>query len=182
MKLGLQNWLNSKRGQIFLNYAYSWGAAVVILGALFKLTHLDGANLMLFIGMGTEVVVFFLSGFESPFMSVGTDTGRDKQDANKGNVDTDTVILPQTLELIESLRMTIDRMNGIVNALPNEKENSKLQDVLASIRNLYDLQLRTASSNLTAIDRINSQTKLMADKMEELNTIYERMINALKVK
>ena len=54
-------------GQTFLNYAYSWGAAIVILGALFKLTHLKGGNLMLFLGMGTEAVVFFLAAFDRPF-------------------------------------------------------------------------------------------------------------------
>ena len=59
--------MDSVPGQTFLNYAYSWGAAVVILGTLFKLTHLPGANLMLYLGMGTEVVVFFLSAFDRPF-------------------------------------------------------------------------------------------------------------------
>ena len=63
----MQKWMDSVPGQTFLNYAYSWGAAVVILGTLFKLTHLPGANLMLFIGMGTEVVVFFISAFDRPF-------------------------------------------------------------------------------------------------------------------
>lgn len=63
----LQKWMDSVPGQTFLNYAYSWGASIVILGTLFKLTHLPGANLMLFIGMGTEVVVFFLSAFDRPF-------------------------------------------------------------------------------------------------------------------
>lgn len=63
----LQHWMDSVPGQTFLNYAYSWGASVVILGALFKLTHLPGGNLMLFLGMGTEVVVFFLSAFDRPF-------------------------------------------------------------------------------------------------------------------
>ena len=63
----LQRWMDSVPGQTFLNYAYSWGAAVVILGALFKLTHIAGANIMLFLGMGTEVIVFFLSGFDRPF-------------------------------------------------------------------------------------------------------------------
>ncbi|MGM9692366.1 MAG: gliding motility protein GldL [Alloprevotella sp.] len=63
----LQHWMDSVPGQTFLNYAYSWGASVVILGALFKLTHLPGGNFMLFIGMGTEVVVFFLAAFDRPF-------------------------------------------------------------------------------------------------------------------
>ena len=63
----LQKWMDSVPGQTFLNYAYSWGASIVIAGTLFKLTHLPGANLMLFIGMGTEVLVFFLSAFDRPF-------------------------------------------------------------------------------------------------------------------
>lgn len=63
----LQKWLDSVPGQTFLNYAYSWGASVVILGTLFKLTHLPGANIMLYLGMGTEVVVFFISAFDRPF-------------------------------------------------------------------------------------------------------------------
>lgn len=63
----LQKWMDTVAGQTFLNYAYSWGASVVILGALFKLTHLPGANVMLFLGMGTEVLVFFISAFDRPF-------------------------------------------------------------------------------------------------------------------
>lgn len=71
----MQKWMDSVMGQTFLNYAYSWGAAVVILGTLFKLTHLTGANIMLFIGMGTEVCVFFISAFDRPFDK--TADGRD---------------------------------------------------------------------------------------------------------
>ncbi len=65
--MAIQKWMDSKNGQMLLQYAYSWGASVVILGALFKLTHIAGADIMLFLGMGTEVIVFFLSGFERPW-------------------------------------------------------------------------------------------------------------------
>ena len=71
----MQKWMDSVPGQTFLNYAYSWGASIVILGALFKLTPLPGANIMLFVGMGTEVVVFFISAFDRPFDK--TAEGRD---------------------------------------------------------------------------------------------------------
>ena len=64
---GLQEFMDSAKGKTILNYFYSWGAAIVILGTLFKLTHLPGANIMLFLGMGTEVIVFFFSAFERPF-------------------------------------------------------------------------------------------------------------------
>ena len=50
----IQKWMDTMAGQTFMQYAYSWGAAIVILGTLFKLTHLPGANLMLFIGMPVQ--------------------------------------------------------------------------------------------------------------------------------
>ena len=71
----LQKWLDSVPGQTFMNYAYSWGASIVILGALFKLTHLPRANVWLFLGMGTEVFVLFIAGFDRPFDK--TEDGKD---------------------------------------------------------------------------------------------------------
>jgi len=90
----LQRWMDSVPGQTFLNYAYSWGASVVILGTLFKLTHLPGANLMLFLGMGTEVVVFFLSAFDRPFdktadgRDLPTHVGEETEDSEEETVRT----------------------------------------------------------------------------------------------
>ncbi len=84
----MQKWMDSVSGQTFLNYAYSWGASIVILGTLFKLTHLPGANLMLFIGMGTEVVVFFISAFDRPFdktqEGLELETSRSKKEEEEG--------------------------------------------------------------------------------------------------
>ena len=83
----LQKWMDSVPGQTFLNYAYSWGASIVILGTLFKLTHLPGANFFLFLGMGTEVFVFFISAFDRPFdktadgMELPTHVGAEAEEA-----------------------------------------------------------------------------------------------------
>lgn len=68
----IQDFMSSYRGKVILNYVYSWGAAVIIAGTLFKLTHLPGANLMMWIGMGTEVLVFFISAFELPRRDIAT--------------------------------------------------------------------------------------------------------------
>lgn len=97
----LQKWMDSVSGQTFMNYAYSWGAAVVILGTLFKLTHLPGANAMLFIGMGTEVFVFFISAFDRPFDK--TQEGR--------NLATDTE-LAAALAAQEALENGIETTSG----------------------------------------------------------------------
>lgn len=56
--------LRSKGYRIVMKYLYGIGAAVVIVGALFKILHLPGANEMLIVGLGTEATIFFLSAFE----------------------------------------------------------------------------------------------------------------------
>lgn len=53
--------LSSERGKRVLNFLYSWGASIVILGALFKLLHIPYANQILFVAMITESIVFFIS-------------------------------------------------------------------------------------------------------------------------
>ena len=68
-----QDFLETQKGQTILNYLYSWGAAIVILGALFKLTHINGADLMLVLGMGTEVLTFIVNGFERQSSAKETD-------------------------------------------------------------------------------------------------------------
>ena len=58
--------VNGKRFKNFMAKLYGFGAAVVILGALFKIMHWEGANYMLVVGLGTEAVIFFFSAFEKP--------------------------------------------------------------------------------------------------------------------
>lgn len=58
--------ISSEKGQRFFNFAYSIGAAIVIWGALFKILHLPGGNMLLSIGMGTEVLMFILTAFDRP--------------------------------------------------------------------------------------------------------------------
>lgn len=62
----LEMFLSSEKGKRVLNFCYSWGASIVILGAMFKLLHLPYANQILFVAMITEAAVFFISAFERP--------------------------------------------------------------------------------------------------------------------
>lgn len=59
-------WFNSSFGKRFISAFFSAGASVVILGALFKILHLPGANYMLIAGMTTEAIIFFIGIFETP--------------------------------------------------------------------------------------------------------------------
>ena len=65
------NWMQSRKGKVLMGYIYGFGAAVVLIGALFKLTHwLPGqaANIMLAIGLSVEAIIFIMSSFEAPHM------------------------------------------------------------------------------------------------------------------
>ncbi len=64
--MGLASFVSSKKYKNFMSKVYGWGAAIVILGALFKINHYAGANEMLIIGLCTESLIFFFSAFEPP--------------------------------------------------------------------------------------------------------------------
>ena len=97
----LQKWMDSPSGQVFMNYAYSWGAAVVVLGALFKLTHIPGANEILFISMITEVLVFFISGFEKTYEKVPRAEGEGAAGGGQAIVVAGGTPLPEGAEMPE---------------------------------------------------------------------------------
>ncbi len=58
--------MKGKKWKNFMAKLYGWGAAVVILGALFKIQHWPGAGVMLTIGLLTEAFIFLFSAFEKP--------------------------------------------------------------------------------------------------------------------
>lgn len=63
---GVSKAISTDQGKVISGFAYGIGAAIVILGALFKILHLPGAEEMLMLGMGTEAFLFALGAFEPP--------------------------------------------------------------------------------------------------------------------
>ena len=250
----LQKWMDSVAGQTFLNYAYSWGASIVILGTLFKLTHLNGADFFLFLGMGTEVFVFFISAFDRPFDKTTDGMDLDIHMANedlpeahavanggvvgggtivinggRGNVSGDDIAtdgtiaasgasaangtagainfaggsvvtgiqqsetLPMGEELKDATSNYIDELNRLTEMLAKVSEQSQrltrdseemenLNRTLTGISRVYEMQLKSASAQISTIDEINDQTRHMAEQIVELNKIYARMIEAMQVR
>ena len=214
----MQKWMDSVPGQTFLNYAYSWGAAVVILGTLFKLTHLPGANLMLFIGMGTEVLVFFISGFERPYIP-GQEDEDDEDEAPRlrGNIiingsaagapaqaPVQTVQAPvaasdgqsvSTLNVngvenitqdyiarVHDLTLKMEQMCRHSEKMEQSSEEiEQLSRNLISINTFYEMHLKSASTQMENIEKVNEQTRQMVAQIEELNRVYARMVEAMKV-
>ena len=257
----LQKWMDSVPGQTFLNYAYSWGASIVILGTLFKLTHMDGADFFLFLGMGTEVIVFFLSAFDRPFdktadgmdldthvrtgedvvqpasvpgvsggnggggnatviggnggtiiIGGGAESGRNAGAVGQTKVDSEaiaavsssvntmaggaqvtTVFPPVNPELEEATTNYVDELKRLTEMLSkvsaqserlahDSEEMENLNRTLTGICKVYEMQLKSASSQIGTIDDINEQTKKMAGQIAELNSIYARMIEAMSAR
>lgn len=303
----LQHWMDSVPGQTFLNYAYSWGASIVILGALFKLTHLPGGNFMLFMGMGTEVVVFFLSAFDRPFdkdeigkelphdyetdEEIAARLGLTDDDEEADDTDEDTIenttadetaeatSQPQAQPAAAAVQPVAQGMSGVVfvgggaaaasapsaaatsatvdgggNAAPetaaatpagaqpfdaeakrlaeiirlandellrraqavlspemeeatqayiaklrtladtftkvdeqsarlahDSEEMAQLNRTLTAINKTYDLHFQSISKQVGTIEQINEETRQLAKRIEELNGVYRRMIDAMAV-
>ena len=232
----LQKWMDSVPGQTFLNYAYSWGASVVILGTLFKLTHLPGANFRLFLGMGTEVFVFFLSAFDRPFdktaigMDLPTHLDNDEEKEEEevagtvnmgttviggapangatiegGNAVGGTIIIGGNMgagsleeqqqasnELADAQSNYVEELKKLTETLQKVAEQSErltrdseemenLNRTLTGICKVYEMQLKGASQQIGIIDQINDQSRRMAQQIEQLNSIYARMIEAMTV-
>ena len=211
----IQDYLDSPKGRILLNYLYSWGAAVVILGALFKLTHIKGANLMLFIGMGTEVLVFFISGFERPY--IPSEADEDEQDEAprlRGNIIINNAApqsAPQSVQQpvqvpastenasplniggvenitqdyiarVHDLTLKMEQMCRHSEKMEQSSEEiEQLSRNLISINTFYQMHLKSASTQMENIEKVNEQTRQMVDKIEELNRVYARMVEAMKV-
>jgi gliding motility-associated protein GldL len=68
--MGLTEITQGKKFRLFMSRLYGWGASIVILGALFKIQHYEGAGIMLVVGLSTEAIIFFFSAFEPPHEDV----------------------------------------------------------------------------------------------------------------
>lgn len=214
----IQDYLDSPKGRILLNYLYSWGAAVVILGALFKLTHIKGANLMLFIGMGTEVLVFFISGFERPYIPNHEEEDDDDAPRLRGNIIINgsvqtsqqaapapapasapaSAAAPQEgsplnvsgveqvtqdyIARIHDLTVKMEQMSRHSERMEQSSEEiEQLSRNLISINTFYEMHLKSASTQMENLDKVSEQTRQMVAQIEELNRVYARMVEAMKV-
>jgi hypothetical protein len=189
----LQKWMDSVAGQTFLNYAYSWGASIVILGTLFKLTHLPYANILLFIGMGTEVFVFFISAFDRPFDK--TTDGMVLQHGTAPAVTDEQVEHARRRMLGEEapeqqrtdyerhMHMAAQKLKEAEDLARQLPQNGQYEDILGTLNALheiYKVQLEKAGEQIATSRQISKRMTEMASLMEQLNGIYGRMLKAAK--
>lgn len=263
-KTVIERFLSGDSGQRFFNFAYSIGAAIVIWGALFKILHLPGGNLLLCIGMGTEVLMFILTAFDRParqyhweevFPVLDTHDAEDRPATGGGGVIVGGVIsgtpaeqaisaVPSSTvaplspnadateatnhyiaqiaalsEQMTQLRHATEELNQVSTILLDSyraitensdritasstgyvEEMTSLNRNISGLNTIYEIQLKSVSSQLDSIDRVNrgikdirdmyeksaetsqkycEETEKMALYMQQLNAIYAKMIEAM---
>ncbi|MBM3410560.1 MAG: gliding motility protein GldL [Bacteroidetes bacterium] len=198
------SFLESKRGKVLLNYAYGWGAAVVIIGALFKIRHLDGADLMLTIGLGTEAVIFFISGFEKPSedldwslvypeLSGGDANSKSAKVSDLDGMMRESGINKGTLERLgdgfKSLTENVGKMSDISQATVATNEYTKqVREVAGSMagfsRNMTEAsrvveEMNQAVGMGSDLKTYQEQIALLNRNLGALNAVYGNMLSAM---
>ena len=182
--------VNSKRFKNFMAKLYGWGAAVVILGAMFKILHLPGADIMLVVGLTTEAVIFFFSAFEKPSEEIDWTlvypelAGMSDEDEAYNNANQKGLSATQELdrmledakidgELIESLGSGLRRFGDAANKLTETSE-------AAAATGAYNEQLSLASKNMESLNALYAvQLESSANHMEAQNTLMEKLSSSL---
>lgn len=165
----LQKWMDSVPGQTFLNYAYSWGASVVILGALFKITHVPGANFWLFLGMGTEVFVFFISAFDRPFDK--TADGRDLPTHYVEEPDAVEAPTEPAAACMEEMSHPVQMqpVQGVVPVQVGAMPPLEDQQAMADVQGAYVEELKKLVETLGKVNEQSARLATDSEEMENLN-------------
>lgn len=181
----IQSFMDSPKGRTFTNYIYSWGAAIVILGTLFKLTHIAGANLMLFIGMGAEVIVFFFSAFERPYELAEEDRKEERAERRAEREEmygatAGAIIVNNTGTLAEpgTSYAPANTGTGVTIGAIASSNSPELIPQMDEVTEEYIEKVRALNET---IKHISDQTEALGRNMEEMETLSRNLtaVNAM---
>lgn len=181
-----------------MNFTYGMGAAVVIVGALFKLMHWPGASLMLIVGLSTEALIFGLSAFDAPEKELdwslvypelagGQAKARDKKAENPTEAQgmlsqkLDNLLKEAKIdgELMASLGNSIKNFEGAAKAISPTvdsvastkkyaEEMTKAATQLETLNSLYQVQLQAAEKNAQINNEVAENNLKLKDQMQSL--------------
>lgn len=136
---------------------------------------------MLFLGMGTEVVVFILSAFDRPFDK--TAEGMELEHGNSVgasvNISHTSPVSASDNALLELLNTRLAEMEKLNKRISDGKETDEIKEVMTAIHQVYQQQLVKLSSQLTSIDKMDDLFKIQNAYLMELNKIYARILDAM---
>ncbi len=176
-----KSFFESKRWKVLMNYVYGLGAAIVIAGALFKIMHWKGADLMLIVGMGTECIIFVISSFEPVHMDpdwslvypelAGAESAGDKKKGGSVTQQLDTMLKEANVDsnVISSLG------SGLQSLSNNVKEMATLSNAAVATKE-YAESASAAASNMNAI---SNSTAEVASSMGSLSGGLSNLVSNL---
>jgi gliding motility-associated protein GldL len=167
----MANFFESTRGKRFMAMAYGIGAAIVILGALFKILHLPGADFMLILGMGTEALIFFISAFEPlhqewDWSLVYPELAGMEGQATARVQSSGDPVSQQLDKMLSEAKIGPELIEGL---------GSGLQSLSSNVSSMADLSGATVATKEYADNLHKANEQLIG-----MNTSYSRAVNALE--
>jgi gliding motility-associated protein GldL len=187
------SFLETKKGKNFMAKLYGIGAAVVILGALFKIQHWTGADEMLIVGLGTEAIIFFFSAFEKPHAEydwslVYPELAGMNDDMQSPIKELDNMLVKAKVdsELIQSLGDGLRKVNKAANGIGSvtdiadstqeySKQVTEAAKKLENINGLYEAQIRSSIEQTEATKRMAANMTSSLDNAEQMRVEMEML-------
>jgi len=195
---------NSKKFKNGMAKLYGFGAAIVILGALFKLMDWPGAGAMLTIGLSTEAIIFFFSAFEKPheepdwslvypelaYMKDPDEktslTPVEELDNMLEKANVDQALITRLGDNLRSFNKTVEGVNKSMDAVSATGDYSdQMREAarkLAEMNTYYDLQLKTMQNmgnSVSDSEKFQVEISKLGDNLEALNKMYANMLSAM---
>lgn len=198
---------NSKKFKNGMAKLYGFGAAIVILGALFKLQHWTGAGAMLTIGLSVEAIIFFFSAFEKPYeepdwslvypelaymkdpddkASSSPKTPVQELDNMLENANVDQALITRLGDNLRSFNETVEGVNKSMDAVSATGDYSdQMREAarkLAEMNTYYDLQLKTIQNlgnSVSDSEKFQVEISKLGTNLEALNKMYANMLSAM---
>jgi gliding motility-associated protein GldL len=175
--------VNGKRFKNFMTKLYGLGAAVVIMGALFKIIHLKGADLMLIIGLTTEAVIFAISAFEAQpkeydwslaYPELENEPAKEKK--VRRSIGTVTQELDRMLEDAKIGPDLLDSLSSGMRKLSETAASLNTATDAAGASAAYSEQLGAAAKNMEALNALYAvQLESSASQMEVQSAVIEKL-------
>lgn len=183
----LSEFTSSKSYKKIMGFVYGWGAAVVMVGALFKIQHLPGSGIMLTVGLLVEAAIFFLSAFEPPHEEVdwslvypelaGVEENLNISD-KKAAITSKKSALEKFDAMIENAEISPDLFEKLGHGLKNLNSTAeKLHDVSDATvaTNNYVANFEKASEKVASFaDAYGSSAEKLNVQADKLAATYEK--------
>ncbi len=207
----MANFTESHKFKVLMKYLYGWGASVVLIGALFKLTHWPFANQMLTIGLVTEAIIFFFSAFEPLHEELDWTLVYPQLAGLDGTIDVmgEKETLPSTTDamtkfnnmieqagdtnLFEKFGTGIDKLNTQVAQMAEVADagvatnefTDNMKNAASAVSNLADTYSKSAESvNYSTeglSDAFNGVSQKVSKGGEEFADAYQRLTNSMEL-